>query len=318
MKNKEYDKSIINNINYSKNEISKKIIKNIKISNILFFLNIILGTVIYIIGMFTIVKTKGIVFFTLLYMVIIIDLSISHRRYLDKVLEETLYDCINPETYIDINLYNANKKICNEKVFNNSLNNIAYALIQLGDFKKAKKILKYLDNRKKDLILQSNILNNKIEIAFFENNTEELKKEVEQLKNVIKFLPKKNKNIIMSNIKLRQAIINNDTDEVNNICNLLEKNKKLLYKIQAEYFRGLLKEKINDNSFTINYTYVAENGNNLYIAKTVREKLNYFEEEKNYKKKSHIFYKTIQIITLIIFLLITNFLTMYMIFLINK
>lgn len=118
-------------------------------------------------------------------------MSFSQRRYIENIIQETINKSICPEAYINLNLYNANKKICPEKSYNYYLNNISYGYILLGEFNNAEKIIKYLDTRKKDLVLQSQIIKNKIEIAFFKNDIKLFNREVENLNKIIRFLPRK-------------------------------------------------------------------------------------------------------------------------------
>lgn len=143
------NKDIINNINYFENEIAKKILKKIKISNIIFYITFFLATISFILLIINLTKSGSLIFVSILYLLITLDMSFSQRRYIENIIQETINKSICPEAYINLNLYNANKKICPEKSYNYYLNNISYGYILLGEFNNAEKIIKYLDTRKK-------------------------------------------------------------------------------------------------------------------------------------------------------------------------
>lgn len=312
------NKNIINNINYFENEIAKKILKKIKLSNKIFYLTFALETISFILLIINLRMLSSLVLVSVIYLFVTIDLSFSHRKYSEKVNQETIDNTVCPEAYINLNLYNANKKISPERSFNYFLNNISYGYILLGDFNKAEKIINYLDTRKKDLILQSQIIKNKIEIAFFKHDIKLFNREVENLNNIIRFLPRKYKKEARINIKLKKAVIDKDTTEVNNCCDLLVKNKKLLKNVQASYYRGLVQDKKKKQNYEEYYRYVAENGNNLMIANKARERLEITEFENKYEIKKHIFYKIFQILIFLIFLSNTFFWSMYTAYILGK
>ena len=76
--------------------------------------------------MIHVISTKGLIFITLLYFVIAIDLTFTQKRYTNRIMKETIDKIICPEAYIDFNLYNAKRIICSERLYKYSLNNIAY------------------------------------------------------------------------------------------------------------------------------------------------------------------------------------------------
>ena len=312
------NKDIINNINYFENEIAKKILKKIKISNIIFYITFFLATISFILLIINLTKSGSLIFVSILYLLITLDMSFSQRRYIENIIQETINKSICPEAYINLNLYNANKKICPEKSYNYYLNNISYGYILLGEFNNAEKIIKYLDTRKKDLVLQSQIIKNKIEIAFFKNDIKLFNREVENLNKIIRFLPRKFKKKVRLNIKLKQAVIDRNTTEVNNCCDLLEKNRNLFERVQAAYYRGLVQDRKKKQNYEEYYRYVAENGNNLIIANKAREKLEITEFENKYEIKKHIPYRVFQILVLFIFISNTVFWSMYIAYILGK
>ena len=315
---KKKGREFINNIQYSENKIAKKILKNIKLSNKVFYLTYILLTITYILVMIHVISTKGLIFITLLYFVIAIDLTFTQKRYTNRIMKETIDKIICPEAYIDFNLYNAKRIICSERLYKYSLNNIAYGYILLGNFNIAEQIIKYLDSEKKDLILQSEIIKNKIEIAFLKNDIKRYKEECKNLEKIIKFIPRKYKKEAKLNINLKTAINEKEFEKTDELCRELEKNKKIFYKVWAAYYRGLVQEKRNKNNCEEYYKFVSENGNNLLIADISREKLGITESKNIYNKSNHIAYKIFKIVTLTIMISSVIFWGMYTIYIFNK
>lgn len=315
---KKNDREFINKMEYLENEIAIKILKSVKFSDKIFYIIYFLLTITYILLMIHVISNKGLIFITALYLILALDLSFTQKRYTNKIMKESIEKTICPEAYINLNLYNTKRLICSERAYKYSLNNIAYGYVLLGNFDKAEEIIKYLDSKKKDLILQSEIIKNKIEIAFLKNNTKKCNEECENLNKIIKLIPGKNKKEARLNINIRQAIIEENLEKLNEQCDILEKKNKLFYKLEASYYRGLVQEKRNKQNNNEYYKYVLENGNNLVITNIVREKLGITEFNNNYNRSNHIAYKLFKIMTLIILLSSTIFWSMYTIYIFNK
>lgn len=305
------NRKFIDTINYSENEMAKEILKDVKRSNIIFYLIFILETLTYIFLAVYIINVKLLFIISILYLIVSLDLGASQKKYINKRMKEAINITICPEAFLNINLYNMKRIMCSERLYNYSLNNIAYAYIQLGELDKATDIIKYLDTRKKDLLLQSEIINNKIDIFFLKKDIKNFNKECDNLKKILRFIPKKRKNKLTLSLKLKQAVAENNILEVNRLCDLLEKKKCVFNKVQASYYRGLLQENKGKNNFEEYYKYVAEYGNNIMIAKEVRNKLNIKDINFKYKKKLHIGYKIFQFILLAVFLSSTIFWNIY-------
>lgn len=311
---KKSNKEIVKNITYSENKIAKKILRDAKISNWMFYLMFILETITYILMSASALTTKGIFLVSIIYLIIALYLVSRQKQYFNKIMSEAMNKTICPEAFFNLNLYNAKKIICTERLYNYSLNNMAYAYIQIGNLDKAEDIIKYLDTRKKDLILQSEIIKNKIDIAFLKNDIKKFKEESENLKKVTAFIPKRYKKEILLNINLKQAVIEKDIEEVNNKCDVLEKKKHLFNKLYASYYKGLVLENNKKQGYEEYYRFIVENGNNLVIANKAREKLKINDVKNNYKRKLHIVYKIFSLILLIMFFSSSIFWGMYTIY----
>ena len=312
---KSKNKEIVNNMNYSENKIAKKVLRDAKISSFMFFLMFTLETIGYVLMSVSVLTFKGIILASIIYSIASLYLVSRQKQYLNKIMSESMNKTICPEAFFNLNLYNAKKIITTEGLYNYSLNNIANAYIQIGDFDKASEIIKYLDTRKKDLILQTEIIQNKINIAFFKNDIKRFYEECENLKKVTCFIPKRYKKEALLNINLKQAVIEKNIEEVNNQCDLLEKKKNLFNKLYAAYYKGLVLLKNKKQGYEEYYKFVVENGNNLVIANEAREKLKVNSIKNNYKRKLHIGYKIFNLIILTILFVSSVFWGMYTVYL---
>ena len=200
-----------------------------------------------------------------------------------------------------------------------SLNNIATAYYLMGDIENATKVVIYLEtqynnikNKKLENFKNLTISNLKAAIAFKNSDVEEVKKQNTKLKEIAQTLPKKFKDMILARVNLREAVLENNIDNVNKWCNELNKSKMSYDRMYSVYYRAQILEKNSKEGFKDYYKYVAENGNTLSIAKIAREKLgiNNFEV-KNYKFKKNLGFKFIIILALLIIIV---FLSIYISF----
>lgn len=297
------DKEIINDIKYSDNKMAKKILRNAKISKWIFYFMFLLETITYMLIVINMQNVNGLIFYSIIYIIFAAYLSIRYAEYSRKSLMESMQNTICPEGFLNLNLYNAKKLISNQRAYNYAINNIAYAYIQLGDFNKATEMIENVEKRKVDLILKSKIIQNKINIAFYNSDIKKFEEECKNLKSILKFIPRKYKQEALLNINLKQAVIDKNIEEVNNICDKLEKKKRMLNKVIAAYYRGLVLKKDNNKDYEKYYKFVAENGNNIMIANKAKEKIKLEKTENTYKRKMHLGYKLFNLIILAILLI---------------
>ena len=76
------NKNLIENIKYSNNETSKKILKNAKISDIIFYLTYIFLTIIFFSLIFIKVRTSVLLIISIAYFFVILDLAIFQKIYM--------------------------------------------------------------------------------------------------------------------------------------------------------------------------------------------------------------------------------------------
>lgn len=301
---KKKNKYLIENIEYSDNEIAKKILNKNRISDIIFYLTYLLLTLLYCSFIFIRISTVALLFISIIYVIFALELSFLQKAYSQRLMRETINITVCPEAFFNINLYNAKKIICKEKAYNYFVSNIAKAYILLGKTEKAQKIIKNLDKNKKNIKLQGEILQNKIDIAFIKRDLKEFNKQYENLNKISKFLPKRFKKENGLSNKIKRSVLEKDIKEVDNLCELVNKKKDKYTKIMSAYYKGTVLEESGNDNYNDYYKFVADNGNNLMIANQVRKKLKINDIKHVYKNKKHIIYNTFKIITFIILLFI--------------
>lgn len=304
---KSKDKEFINSIKYSENKMAKKILRDARISKWIFYSMFLLETITYILIVINMENVNGLIFYSIVYIIFAAYFSVRYAEYLRKSLRESMQNTICPKGFLNLNLYNAKKLISNQGAYNYALNNIAYAYIQLGDLNKANEIIEYVEKRKVNIVLKSAIIQNKMDISFYNNDVKKFNEEYKNLNSILKFLPRKYKKEALLNMNLKQAVINKNRNEVNHICDELEKKKQLLNKVIASYYRGLMLEEKNNKEYEEYYKFVAENGNNIMIANKAREKIKLEKSENIYKRKMHLGYKIFNLIILAMLLISTIF-----------
>lgn len=309
MKRKE--RELINQIDYEENKISKKILRRYKFEKWIYYTIFLLLTITCILWAINIHGTSNLLLCLVIYIIFSSFFATRYRQHSEKLIKEALNTSICPEGFLNINIYNAKKMLVNKSAYNYTLNKIATGYIQLGEFEKAKGIIKDVEKIKNNIIIKGEIIKNKIDIAFFTENKKEFKEQCEKMRNIIKFLPKKSRKEITFNMTIKEAIMDKDVKKVNELSQQLEKRKNLLDKIMVQYYKGVVLEKNNKN-YKNEYKFVAEKGNNLYIAKQAREKLKIEPKDNPYKKKRHVIYKAINIISILIILLYMMSVLIYM------
>ena len=283
MKRKE--RELINQIDYEENKIAKKILRRYKFEKWIYYTIFLLITITCILWAINIHGTSNLLLCLVIYIIFSSFFATRYRQHSEKLIKEALNTSICPEGFLNINIYNAKKMLLNKSAYNYTLNKIATGYIQLGEFEKAKGIIKDVEKIKNNIIIKGEIIKNKIDIAFFTENKKEFKEQCEKMRNIIKFLPKKSRKEITFNMTIN--------------------------KIMVKYYKGVVLEKNNKNCEN-EYKFVAEKGNNLYIAKQAREKLKIEPKDNPYKKKRHVIYKAINIISILIILLYMMSVLIYM------
>ena len=267
-------------LEYKKSDIAEKKINEMKKMYKKHVVIYILISVIYLIIICLECKRIGaIIIFSVLYIVACSYIAISIRKFPNRLIVETITKEVCLEGFIDINIYNvkkAEKKLDNprySKIYNNSLLNLIYGYLRIGDYEQADEIIKVLDNRQLNNDAKALLIRYKAEMAYEKNNKEEFDIQYRKLEDMSNIISLKVKNTIFTSLDLKKNIFENNEEEVGKICEQLINSDVLLNKVMGFYYKGLVLEKNNKEGYEDYYKFVVENGNDLYIAKIASEKI---------------------------------------------
>lgn len=308
---KKKEREFIKNIQYSENAIAKKILRKYKIERWIYYTIFLLLMITFILWSINIYEISSLIFCLAIYIIFCLFFTIRYKRYSEKLLKESLYTSICPEGFLNINIYNANKMLINKKAYMYALSKIATGYIELGEFEKAKEVIEYVEKRKININIKGEIIKNKINLAFLTNDIKEFSEQCEKMKSIRKFLSKRFIKENSVNMSIQEAIINKDFKKANELIYQLEKKRNRLNQIMVQYYKGLVLEK-NSKDFKNEYKYIAEKGNNLYIAKQARKKLEIEYKDNKCKNKKHVVYKIINVISILIILIYMISILIYM------
>lgn len=275
---------------YSQDEMAKEILKKAKIRNGIKDVISALLVICYVVAIKVVISENKILFVTSIAFIFVCLVLIVILR---KINIKYLFEVINagyPEGLLNLSIYSYeffSKPSILKKLFSalieryvvTTLNNIATAYYQMGDIENTLKVVNYLENEYKvknkktkhfkDLIT----INLKTAIAFSNNDIDEFKKQNIKLKEILKSYPEKAVYKFLIKLNLREAFLDNNLDEVNKLCDELNKSNLLSDKVLSAYFKAQILEKNKKEEWQEYYKYVADNGNTLAIAKKAREKL---------------------------------------------
>lgn len=278
------------NFQYSQDEMAKEILKKAKIRNGIKDVISALLVICYVVAIKVVISENKILFVTSIAFIFVCLVLIVILR---KINIKYLFEVINagyPEGLLNLSIYSYeffSKPSILKKLFSalieryvvTTLNNIATAYYQMGDIENTLKVVNYLENEYKvknkktkhfkDLIT----INLKTAIAFSNNDIDEFKKQNIKLKEILKSYPEKAVYKFLIKLNLREAFLDNNLDEVNKLCDELNKSNLLSDKVLSAHFKAQILEKNKKEEWQEYYKYVADNGNTLAIAKKAREKL---------------------------------------------
>lgn len=273
---------------YSTKKFAQKALKTVKRLYITYIIMIILLTIDFLIFVVSDeIKLEALFIFIMIYWFIGFGLMIIFSKWINKTNWKTMAINLDPYAYLNINIF-MKKIFLNKKVKKYAVHNIAYAYLMMGEIQKAEEALDDLNIQEVDDKLKSYIMLRRVQINLFKNHIETFKKDATELKNSINNMKisEKIKHQIMESIELDEAVINNNEEKVIEIATKMQEQKIMLYQVIGEYYKGLIYEKNNKEQYKEHYQFVAENGNELYRAKKVREKINVNPKNKNTKIKT--------------------------------
>lgn len=300
------------NFEYSNQVFANKILKGFKFSFLMYRIIIIFLLLNYILLVINSeLKWEATITFSIIVLAIFFILMTIYSKHAKRIMLETIENNLNPNAFIDLNIYVYIKRIfISKRVYNYGINNIIYAYINMGEFEKANELLDYLESQNLDNILTFSVTHKRMQIAFYKHNYEEVKKYIESLKVLLKNIPERQRIRLEVDMNLKEALIENNASQLLANTEQLEKLNKPLYKVMAEYYKGLFYENNNNEEYKKHYEFVAQNGNDLYLAQKAREKVNVksvFKEKKIKSKGIKILFSIILIILLVIFLFLISY-----------
>ena len=252
---------------YSQDKMALKILKNAKRRDIIKNIIAALLAVSYVFVMIDILNE------TIIFVLVCLVLTFIIRKNNIKHLLEVI-DLNYPEGLLNLSIYSYKYYI------KSAISKIIPSAI------KEKFIITALSNIVTAYYQMGDIENVMKVVTYLETQYNVKNKKIDNLKK-----------LIISNI--------NNIDEVNKLCDELNKSKRLSDKVSSAYVRAQILEKNAIEGWKDYYKYVADNGNTLAIAKKAREKLGIKDFEiKNIKFKKYIGYKIF--ITLFSFLLVAT------------
>lgn len=303
-------------LNYIESNIGKKKLKEIKRVDLFYLISFILITINYIVICLDIKKITGIIVFTIIYIIIAILIRLIRKKHTTKMMTEILLKDICVDGFINMHIYNAKKaekKLNNPRVYqvyNYSLLNIIDGYLRKGNYEQANDIIKALEKQKVDNMQKAFLIKYKATIAYNDNNKEEFDIQYENFLKIANSINEKIKNQILNSLDIQKNILENNVSATNKICDQLLNNQLLLNKIMGSYYKGVILEKNNNEEYKKYYKFVAENGNNLIIAKKAGEKIGIEPQVKKQKKK-HLVSKFFASLFLIILIFITIFVCVF-------
>ena len=302
-------------LKYIESEIGKKKLKTFRKIELMYLITAILISIIYLILCLD-SKLGGIIFFSIVYIIVASIVKLIKRKHTNRILAETLSQEICLDGFINLCIYSikkTEKKPNNLRLYkscNYLLLDLIYAYLTKGDYKQVDNIVSFLEKRELDNKAKALFIKNKAAIAYFTNNVEEFNKEYKNFNELSNTLVEKIKNQILVSLDLQKYILENNESQATRICEQLINNKVLLNRVMGSYYKGIILEKNNNEEYKKYYKFVAENGNNLNIAKIASDKIGVTSQIK-YKSKKHIGFKIFTSLLFTLLLLFTVFICMF-------
>ena len=275
----------------------KKILNRIK--ELRLYRNIFLVTELLIIVniyvcCFNLTKTYQQVICLLLHCVLSLVVSFMYNNFVLSKNRESILKELNPELFLNINIWESNLMIKTKYKYDSVLINIASAYTYDGKFEEAEKVLDYLEKANLKKRLKILYLLRKVEWLFFQKRYKEVKELKDDILCELEELPNEYKMSVLSNLDMYMSMIDKDKKKLKLICEGLEKTGVNINKIYSIYIKSLFFEE-KDNKYQ---KMLAFEGGNLFFAREELEDQN-ITTKNNIKPEKHKGYKKFSIIILI-------------------
>jgi len=302
-------------LKYIESDVGNKKLKKFRRIELMYLITAILISIIYLILCLD-AKLGGIVFFTILYIVVETIVKLIKRKHTTRIITETLSQEICLDGFINLHIYNAKKaqkrpkSLRFYKAYNYSLLNLIDGYSRKGNFEQANTIINFLEKRELDNTAKAFLIRYKALIAFNNSDIQEFNTQYKVFTELSNTIVEKIKNQILVSLDLQKYILENNEVQVTKICEQLLSNKLLLNRVMGSYYKGLLLEKNNNEEYKKYYKFVVENGNDLNIAKIASGKIG-ITSQIRYKSKKHIGFKILASLLFAAILFITAFISLF-------
>ncbi len=210
--------------------------------------------VIYLLGIILILtfnhSTDLVIAFSIGTIIIMLIIAFIYNSFTLKLINEEISSKVDLYAYINLIIfYNLRKKHLPMKRKINAYLNIASAYTYLGNFEKTTSILNYLETLKLDELSKAIILENKIALAFYQDDRDKFNEYSKLLETKISALNPQVRTAILLSLKTKQAVINNDIAYLEEIYNNRKNSVNNLQKSLSIAYLALAYKNTDQNKY---------------------------------------------------------------------
>ena len=212
--------------------------------------------------------TDFVIAFSIGTIIVMLIIAFIYNSYTLKIINEELSSKVDLYAYINLIIfYNLRKKHLPMKRKINAYLNIASAYTHLGNFEKTTSILNYLETLKLDELSKAIILENKITLTFYQDDIEKFNEYSKLLETKISTLTSQVKTAILSSLKTKQAVINNDIAYLGEIYNNRKNSVSNLQKSLSISYLALAYKNTDQNKYKELCKELPSESKDLFIVK---------------------------------------------------
>ncbi|MGN0395272.1 MAG: hypothetical protein ACI4EF_07905 [Coprococcus sp.] len=273
-------------LDYTGSEAGKKKVRKAKGGYILYIINILIISAIYIFLFLDASKSTVRICITVLYILLVLIYAYMEERHIRKFIAQTYQQELCIDGFIDLNIWRSRigritakimRKRANLYVY--SMQNVAAGYIYKGQFEQAKFVIQELEKLKLDNTQKAFLISDKAQIAYWEGNRAEFQQQMEAF-NKLSDVPVQVKDAIRSSRDLENAVMENNINRVNEIFDEKMKGDNLCQKVKVNYCKGQILEYNNQCDYGKYYLYAAENGKDTYMAELARRHMGIAADNK--------------------------------------
>ena len=228
--------------------------------------------VIYLLGIILILtfnhSTDLVIAFFIGTIIIMLIIAFIYNSFTLKLINEEISSKVDLYAYINLIIfYNLRKKHLPMKRKINAYLNIASAYTYLGNFEKTTSILNYLETLKLDELSKAIILENKIALAFYQDDRDKFNEYSKLLETKISALNPQVRTAILLSLKTKQAVINNDIAYLEEIYNNRKNSVNNLQKSLSIAYLALAYKNTDQNTYKELCKELPSESKDLFIIK---------------------------------------------------